>query len=175
MYTDPVSAKKYVKILQLVLLSVFISMTVYLVDYFVLPTYNDSDSLNYNEFSIYTIPRYRSVVDLGGKVVTKKGYVFNTKYNYPRFESEIIVMEISPIFNTVKVVKTNDVDHSHTLESSLNLKLTLGFFILTYLVIIGNLFMLNGKNEMKTEDLMKSLMSSVVFLGVLYLCWGLHN
>lgn len=176
-YQVPMITGIKLKTAKIILAVVFGFMTIYLTDFFILPSKSVTDKGAFMERTIVeSNQRGRTKEhDLGGHYQTAKKYSFNTLDYFPDFSNEELELQISPIFKIVKGVKTYRMDYTDRLSSSLNSEFTKYTFLLTYIVIVVGFFTIRKKQIIIAELLGKVVMSAIGFIFVLYLVWRIHN
>lgn len=159
-----------------ILFAVFISfMSVYLADFFLLPSNTIIDKGNLMNRNLVESDYSRHPEDMGGHYQTKQGISFNTSGYYPELGISELELQISPIFKIVTGVKNNRMDFTDRLSSSLNHLITKCAYFFAYFVIVSGFFIIRNKTIVNAELLGKVVMSAIGFLFVLYLAWRIHN
>lgn len=173
-YKKPTVSGEKLKLTKLLFVVVVSFMSLYLTDFFILPSKLVSDQ-GVSKSRIYIESDKRSTVDLGGQYKTQKGYSFSTDAYFPEIGKGDLELQISPIFKIVNGVNNNNMDYSDRLSSSLNHLITRYAFLFVYCIVAGGFLTIYNKNIIDSELFMKAVLSSLGFLGLFYLVWKNHN
>lgn len=172
-YQEPRIGGPLLKITRVILALFICSMSVYLIDFFALPTRLVPDKGFYEGKVVQHSKTGEAYV--GGHYQTQKGYWFSTEHYYPELGYGAMELKASPILDIVKGIKTERMDYTDRLTSSINNGIVAVIFGITFLVMAGGLFKLHDKQEVNYELWMQVTVASAFFIVLLLYAWSLVN
>ena len=174
-YQKPIISGWQLKVAKAIYVLIIGFMTIYLADFFLFPPLTLTDQGQLINRNLVDTDYQRGPEDMGGHYKTRLRQSFNTFDYFPELGRDDLELELSPIFKIVKGVKSEKMDYSDRLSSSLNHLITKCAYFLVYFVMLGGFLILRKKQVIDKELFGKVIMSAVGFLGVLYLIWRIHN
>ena len=118
---------------------------------------------------------YASRHESQGVYKTKKGLTFGTwEHYYPELGVDELEISYTPLFNSVKTVKTSQNDYTYRLGSDMHQPSNYIVYFVTFFVLCSRIALMKIQ-EPNEDTLWKILISGAVILGSCWYVWSLVN
>ena len=166
-YQPPSTSQSALSLLRKCCLAIIVMMSIYLIDYYLLPTSSHEDTVEVE------IRKFTLGINLGGQYITKQGYSFST-YDFTFLKNKPVLLEHSKLFGITKtVIIPNGINYR--LKSSLNGRVTRCLYFITYFLLLANYLRIRNPKSIDQDAFIMTVISSIGTIFVLIVFWILHN